>query len=92
MSVHYGEGRQVAGKSGQMRTGGGGWLAKCGRPLRKKINSYHICLLAFNRECMECNVITSFQILSSFQCFLRYFQTELVFLPFSVNYSQVAMF
>ena len=27
-----------SGKSGQMRTGGGGgWLAKCGRPLGKKI-------------------------------------------------------
>ena len=24
-------------KGGQMRTGGGGWLAKCGRPLGKKI-------------------------------------------------------
>ena len=26
-----------SGKSGHMRTGEGGWLAKCGRPLRKKI-------------------------------------------------------
>ena len=25
-----------SGKSGQIRTGGGGWLAKCGRPLGKK--------------------------------------------------------
>ena len=48
---------------------------------------------SFNRECMERNVITSFWILSSFDCFLRYFQTEWsVFLPFSVNCSQVAMF
>ena len=50
-------------------------------------------LLVFNRECMERNVMTSFRILSSFECFLRYFQTEWsVFLPFSVNCSQVAMF
>ena len=50
-------------------------------------------LLVFNRECMEHNVMTSFRILSSFECFLRYFQTEWsVFLPFSVNCSQVAMF
>ena len=42
---------------------------------------------------MECNVMTSFRILSSFECFLCYFQTELsVFLLFSVNCSQVAMF
>ena len=32
-----------SGKSGQMRTVGGGWLAKCGRPLGKKNYSYHIC-------------------------------------------------
>ena len=30
-------GRVGSDKSGQMRTGGGGWLAKCGRPLGKKI-------------------------------------------------------
>ena len=42
---------------------------------------------------MERNVKTSFWILSSFECFLRYFQTEWsVFLPFSENSSQVAMF
>ena len=42
---------------------------------------------------MERNVITSFRILSSFECLLSYFQTEWsVFLPFSVNCSQVAMF
>ena len=34
-------------------------------------------LLVFNRDCMERNVMTSFRILSSFECFLRYFQTEL---------------
>ena len=33
-------------------------------------------LLVVNRECMEHNVMTSFRILSSFECFLRYFQTE----------------
>ena len=50
-------------------------------------------LLVCNRECMEHNVRESFRILSSFECFLRYFQTEWsVFLPFSVNCSQVAMF
>ena len=50
-------------------------------------------LLVFNRECMECNLMTSFRILSSLECFLRYFQTEWsVFLPFSVNYSQVTIF
>ena len=50
-------------------------------------------LLVFNRECMERNVMTSFRILSSFECFLRYFQTEWsVFLPSSVNCLQVAMF
>ena len=49
--------------------------------------------LVFNRECMERNVMTSFRILSSFEFFLRYFQTEWsVFLPFSVNCLQVAMF
>ena len=50
-------------------------------------------LLVSITECMERNVMTSFWILSSFECFLRYFQTEWsVFLPFSVNCSQVAMF
>ena len=33
-------------------------------------------LLVSNRECMERNVMTSFRILSSFECFLCYFQTE----------------
>ena len=33
-------------------------------------------LLVFNRECMERNVMISFRILSSLECFLRYFQTE----------------
>ena len=33
-------------------------------------------LLVFNRKCMERNVMTSFRILSLFECFLRYFQTE----------------
>ena len=50
-------------------------------------------LLVFNRECMKRSVMTSFRIWSSFACFLRYFQTEWsVFLSFSVNCSQVAMF
>ena len=44
-------------------------------------------LLVFNRECMERNVMTSFRI------FFTLFQTEWsVFLPFSVNCSQVAIF
>ena len=30
-------GGRAVRKIGQMRTGGGGWLAKCGRPLGKKI-------------------------------------------------------
>ena len=33
-------------------------------------------LLVSNRECMERNVVTSFRILSSFECFLLYVQTE----------------
>ena len=33
-------------------------------------------LLVSITECMERNVMTSFWILSSFECFLRYFQTE----------------
>ena len=33
-------------------------------------------LLVFNRKCMERNVMTSFRILSLFECFLHYFQTE----------------
>ena len=33
-------------------------------------------LLIFNRECMERNVMTSFRILSSFECFLRCFQKD----------------
>ena len=33
-------------------------------------------LLVFNRECMERNVMTLFRILFSYECFLRYFQTE----------------
>ena len=33
-------------------------------------------LLEFNGECIERNVMTSFRLLSSFECFLRYFQTE----------------
>ena len=33
-------------------------------------------LLVFNRESMERNVMTSFRISSSLDCFLRYFQTE----------------
>ena len=50
-------------------------------------------LLVFNRECMERNVLTSFRKLSSFKYFLPYFQTKWsVFLPFSVNCSQVVMF
>ena len=49
-------------------------------------------LLVFNRKCMERDVMTSFRILSSIECFLRSFETEWsVFLPFSVNCSQVAM-
>ena len=43
-------------------------------------------LLVFNRECMKRNVMTSFRILSSFECFLRYFQTRIAttkFLKFS---------
>ena len=39
------------------------------------MKNFHSAL--FNRECMERNVMTSFQILSSFEYFLRYFQTEL---------------
>ena len=31
------EGVERWGKSGQMQTGGVGWLAKCGRPYEKKI-------------------------------------------------------
>ena len=34
--------REGSGKSEQLRTGGGGWLAKCGGPLGKNY-SYHIC-------------------------------------------------
>ena len=34
-------------------------------------------LFVFNRECMERNVLTSFQILSSIECFLRYFETRI---------------
>ena len=50
-------------------------------------------LLVFNRECMECNVMPSFRILSSLEFFLCYSQTEWsVFLLFSVNCSQVVMF
>ena len=33
-------------------------------------------LLVFNRECMERRVMTSFRMLPSLECFLRYFQTE----------------
>ena len=33
--------------------------------------------LLFNRECMKRNVMTSFRILASFACFLRYFQTRI---------------
>ena len=33
-------------------------------------------LLVSITECMERSVMTSFRILSSFECFLRYFQTE----------------
>ena len=33
-------------------------------------------LPVFNRECMERNVMTPFRIFSSFECFVRYFQTE----------------
>ena len=37
---------------------------------------FSFCLYSFNRECMERNVMTSFRILSSFECFLCYFQIE----------------
>ena len=37
-------------------------------------------LLVFNRECMERKVMTSFRLLSSFECFLLYFQTAWSFL------------
>ena len=48
-------------------------------------------LLIFNRECMECNVVISFRILSSFKCFLCYFQTEWsVYLRVSMNCSLVS--
>ena len=51
------------------------------------MSAYNIfILLVFNRECMERNVMTSFRILSSFECFLRYFQTRITttkFLKFS---------
>ena len=43
-------------------------------------------LLVFTRECMERNVMTSCRILSSFECFLCYFQTRITttkFLKFS---------
>ena len=33
--------------------------------------------VVFIRECMEHNVMTSFRILSLFECFLRYFQTRI---------------
>ena len=47
-------------------------------------------LLVFNRECMERNVMT-FRILSSSECFYVIFkQNDQLFLPFSVNCSQVA--
>ena len=35
-------------------------------------------LLVFNREFMERSVMTSFRTLSSFECFLRYFQTRII--------------
>ena len=87
-----GERGEGSGKSGQMWTGGRGWLGRCVRPLCKKIqlpclwnlhrqfgsiSVYKIfILLVFSRECMKRNAMTSFRILSSFECFLRYFQTE----------------
>ena len=50
-------------------------------------------LLLFNRECMGRNVMTSFWILSSFECFFTLFSNRISFiLPFSVNCSLVAMF
>ena len=33
-------------------------------------------LLVFNGQCIERNIMTSCWLLSSFECFLRYFQTE----------------
>ena len=37
---------------------------------------YKIFILVFNRECMERNVMTSFRILSLFECFLRCFKQD----------------
>ena len=39
-------------------------------------------LLVLIRECMERNVITSFRILSLFECFLRYLQTRITTIKF----------
>ena len=54
-------------------------------------------LLVFNRECMEHNVMISFRILSSFECFLCYFQTRKTTAKFDwqktgTHICQVAMF
>ena len=53
--------------------------------------SVYKILIIFNRECMECNLMRSFQILYSFESFLHFKPNDQFFLPFSVNYSQVAI-
>ena len=54
-------------------------------------------LRVLNRKCMERNVMTSFQILSSFECFLPHFQTRITTTKFDRQqnlffYLQCALF
>ena len=89
-------------------SGKGRWIAKCGRPLGKKLTATifvkftqkfgsmpvykTFILLVFNRECMERNVMTLFRILSSFDCFLRYFQTRITTTKFDRQKSGTHIF
>ena len=78
--------------------GGGRVVSQMWTSAWKKNYSYHICeiysdnlavclykifiLLLFNKECMERNEMTSFRILSWFECFLRFFQTRITTINF----------